>query len=128
MHVERVLICGSRDLSDSDLVSALLDHIFDHVVDTECFPTIVTGGARGVDRLADLWAEDSRMGRDIFRADWEGQGKAAGFIRNQQMLDSGVDLCIAITNKPLAESRGTADMVRRCRAAGVPVSLVELPC
>jgi hypothetical protein len=34
------------------------------------------------------------------------------------------DLVVAFTVGPLAESRGTADMVRRAREAGVPIHLI----
>jgi hypothetical protein len=47
-------------------------------------------------------------------------------VRNQHMLDNGhPDLVAAFVDKPLSESKGTADMVRRAIVAGVPVYVIE---
>lgn len=52
-----------------------------------------------------------------FPADWHRDGKAAGPIRNRRMLLEGMpDLVVAFPG-----GRGTADMVRRARAAGIEV-------
>jgi hypothetical protein len=50
------------------------------------------------------------------KAEWKKYGPAAGPIRNQRMLDWGPDLVVAFSG-----GKGTADMVRRARAAGVEV-------
>lgn len=68
----------------------------------------------------------SKAERDLIYTTLEGvfprsatNGKAAGPIRNQRMLDEGKpDLVVAFPG-----GRGTADMVRRAKAAGVPVRL-----
>lgn len=52
-----------------------------------------------------------------FRADWGKYGKSAGPRRNKQMLDEGrPDLVVAFEG-----GRGTADMVKQAKAAGVEV-------
>lgn len=75
---------------------------------------VVEGGAKGADKLANLWAKHAGLRYETFPADWKAHGKAAGPIRNQQMLEAGVDLCVHFPG-----GRGTADMVRRCNEAGV---------
>ena len=81
---------------------------------------IISGCARGADTLGIEWAEARGMEVARFPADWETHGRAAGPIRNQQMLDDGKpDLVIAFPG-----GRGTADMVRRARAAGVELILL----
>ena len=79
---------------------------------------VIHGGARGADDLARQWGEISVGIEGVeFRADWTARGKAAGMIRNQRMLDEGrPDLVVAFPG-----GRGTADMVRRARKAGVEV-------
>ena len=63
-------------------------------------------------------------------ADWSSHGKAAGPMRNQRMLteehrlEEPIDLCVAFSHD-LAVTRGTGDMVRRARAAGIPVHLID---
>lgn len=79
--------------------------------------TLVHGAATGADSLAaEWWGDIQERPTEAHPADWDRHGKAAGPIRNQEMVDSGLDLCIAFPG-----GRGTADMIRRCEAAGVPV-------
>ena len=49
-------------------------------------------------------------------AQWAKYGKAAGPMRNQEMLDSGIDLVVAFPG-----GRGTADMLDKARLAGVVI-------
>lgn len=115
----RVLVCGGRDYSDKASVYAALDTLAGV---TEATPlgvpiTVIHGGARGADSLADGWSADNWNQTIRFPADWNTHGKAAGPIRNQQMLDEGKpDLVVAFPG-----GAGTADMVRRARKAGVEV-------
>lgn len=106
----RVIVCGGREYTETDVVWSVL-HAFDpdRVI-------IVHGDARGADSLADHVARGFGFKTDPHPADWQRHGKGAGPIRNQQMLDAGADLVVAFPG-----GRGTADMVRRAREAGVPV-------
>lgn len=79
---------------------------------------IVHGGAKGADRIADDLAWDYGFRTVVYAADWKTHGKAAGPIRNQQMLDAGADLVLAF---PLPGSKGTLDMIHRAKRAGVDV-------
>ena len=79
--------------------------------------TVIHGGARGADTVAARWAEAHSLEVVKFPADWQRHGRAAGGIRNQQMLDEGhPDAVVAFPG-----GVGTADMVRRAKAAGLPV-------
>lgn len=51
--------------------------------------------------------------------------KAAGPIRNSQQLKEGKPTCCLAFHKDIEKSVGTADMVRRCEKAGVPVKVVK---
>lgn len=106
----RVLVTGGRDFVDRDAVVAALRALPADAV-------LVHGSARGADALAAHWW-GIVQGRSVeaYPAEWDRHGKAAGVIRNQQMLDTGIDLLVAFPG-----GRGTADMVRRARTAGVPV-------
>jgi hypothetical protein len=106
----RVLVTGGRDFADRDAVVAALGELPADAV-------LVHGAARGADTLAARWwSTIQRRMVEAYPADWARHGKAAGAIRNQQMLDTGIDLIVAFPG-----GRGTADMVRRARAAGLPV-------
>lgn len=122
----RVLVCGSRTFTDERIIRLAL---FGAVAEAHALLgdlDVIHGGAQGADALAHQVAVNDLLDVEEYPADWDTHGKAAGPIRNQQMLDEGKpDLVLAFVDKPLAESRGTADMVRRARAAGVPTYVVE---
>jgi len=108
----RVLVCGGRDYNDRETVGRVLSNLNPSLV--------IEGGATGADRLARLWAARTTTDVDTYEADWRTHGKAAGPIRNQRMLDEGKpDLVVAFPG-----GRGTADMIRRAEAAGMPVQRV----
>lgn len=59
---------------------------------------------------------------EVFRADWDKHGKAAGPIRNQEMLDNGkADALVAFWD---GKSPGTKDMIRRAKRKGIKVKVV----
>jgi len=108
----RVIVCGGRDYNDTERVAEILQYL-------PCDTIVVHGGASGADLLAGLyWNEWGTT--EVFHADWEKHGKAAGPLRNQEMLDAGADLVIAFPG-----GRGTADMVRRAKGRGIKVRIVK---
>lgn len=111
---ERVLVCGGRDFNDQAFVFGVLDMLSEELV----INAVIQGDCpTGADHLARMWAISRNYHFDRFPADWRGYGKAAGPIRNQRMIDEGRPTKV-IT---FPGGRGTADMVRRARAAGVEV-------
>ena len=57
---------------------------------------IITGECRGIDTFAAQWARDNNVPYNVFPADWKKFGRAAGPIRNKQMLTEGKpDLIVA---------------------------------
>lgn len=112
----RVLVCGARDFTIESAVWGLLSD-FLQVAKVE---VLIHGGAPGVDTIAGQWANERGIPVEVFPADWDASGRAAGPIRNQRMIDEGKpDVVFAING-----GRGTADMLRRARRAGIP-SIVE---
>jgi hypothetical protein len=112
-RVRRILVCGGRDYADADRVAIELDQLHRrHGIDL-----IIEGGARGADSLAREWAATSGVACMTVNADWKALRRAAGPIRNQRMIDQGKpDLVMAFPG-----GRGTADTVRRAKAAGIEV-------
>lgn len=114
---QRVLVCGSRTYSDR----AQLYRVLDAAHAANPIELLIAGGAPGADSLAVDWAGMASVKAQVFNADWERYGNAAGPIRNQQMLDEGKPhLVIAFPGK-----KGTANMVKLAEAAGVPVARVK---
>jgi hypothetical protein len=114
----RVLVTGSRDWKDRDFLYAVLDDIpLDEI------EAVIEGEAAGADTMAREWAESRGIGDKVlkFPAQWDVYGRAAGPIRNTQMLVEGKPtICIAFS-EDLANSRGTKNMVEQARKAGVNV-------
>ncbi len=118
MMPEIILVCGGRDYENQAMVFGVLDMIaeefvIDRVIQGDC-PT-------GADKMARMWAISRNHHFDSYPADWKSHGRAAGPLRNQQMLDVGKPTRVVA----FPGGRGTADMVRRARRAGVLVQ--EIP-
>lgn len=123
----RVLVCGSRTFNDPEFVNDLLYGLCARWVhEVENFG-IIEGGARGADRLAAEFAELHGLGdaHEQYPANWGKHGKRAGFIRNQEMIDTEPDLVLAFIDKPLEDSRGTQDTVLRAKRAGIETYVIR---
>lgn len=113
MSGERVAIVGSRDWPDPVAV----------VLAVENLPTgtvVVSGGARGVDRIA---ADAARArGLEVVEhlPDWERLGRRAGFVRNCAIVDD-CDRVIAFQHE---RSRGTQHTIDLAERLGKPVQVV----
>lgn len=117
----RVLVCGSRDYHDRDTLFATLDRLV-----IENIEVVIEGEARGADTLAREWAEARNIPVLKYPADWGSYGLAAGPIRNKQMLDEGKpDLIVAFPKGKLSDTKGTKDMVKQARAAGIKTIVIE---
>ena len=118
----RILVCGGRDFNDREAVALALKSYKPVPLATGVSDAIIiVGGAPGADTLAEEWADCFGVRKRVFLANWQKHGKAAGPIRNQQMIDEGKpDLVIAFPG-----GRGTTDMVRRAKAAGIEVKEIR---
>lgn len=108
----RVAVTGGRDFSDADHVAQALDPIM-LLCRTRGYQMILINGlARGADSLCRSWAITNYVKTWDFPADWDKHGKAAGHIRNAQMLDEGKPhICIAFPG-----GKGTANMVKQAQS------------
>jgi hypothetical protein len=115
-----MLVCGGRDYADKERLHVVLNgYLLDWGV-----IRVIAGGARGVDSFAEQWAKAQEVECVVYRADWAKHGRAAGPIRNRQMLDEGrPTLVVAFPG-----GRGTADMIRRARSAGIEVAVIDKDC
>lgn len=118
----RILVCGGRDFTDRDAVALALKNFKPERATEVGWHIIIHGGCpTGADKLADEWADTFGVRKRVYLADWQKHGKAAGPLRNARMLAEGKpDLVIAFPG-----GRGTADMVRKAEAAGVPVRRID---
>ncbi len=119
----RILCCGSRHWSDVDLIRVILRSIERQLRDNKMQPVIIHGCAKGADTLCG--DEAKRLGWDVleFPADWQKYGRAAGPIRNKQMLDEGKPGLVIAFSYDLSKSKGTANMVEQATKRGIPVAV-----
>ena len=110
----KVLICGSRGWTDQ---AAIWDRLRNLPLDAE----IITGGAIGVDTIAKIGADYFGLTSIVFPADWKTHGKAAGLIRNIEMLDQKPDLVIAFWD---GKSTGTAHTITNAEKRTIPVEVI----
>lgn len=75
------LVVGSRSFCDYDLMVQKLDHLLQNHKKI----VIVSGGAKGSDKMAERYAHEHGYPTKIFPADWYSYGLSAGFIRNREM-------------------------------------------
>ena len=87
--------------------------------------TVVHGDcATGADQVVDRWArrrDDSGVSVETLPADWRSLGKAAGPIRNREMVNQGADMCIGFVR---GTSRGTFITLTMAQEAGIPTFTV----
>lgn len=112
----RVIIAGGRDITDFWL---LQDAVEESGFDIE---TVVSGGAKGVDAMGEIFAEEMNLKLNIYEADWERHGRAAGPIRNRKMAENA-DALIAIWD---GKSRGTKNMIETATKLGLLVYVKEV--
>lgn len=112
----KTIIAGSRGITDYMLLlQAVLDAPW-HITE------VVSGRARGVDTLGELWAERNHVPVTLFPADWDRFGKRAGYVRNIEMARYA-DALLALWD---GHSRGTRHMIDIAEAHDLKVKVVTL--
>ena len=112
----KVLVCGDRNWSNKDTIRKYLASVPN-------LELVIEGGARGADQLSKQVALEMNIPVREYPADWQRYGKAAGPIRNRQMLDVKPDLVIAF-HPAIELSKGTKDCVTEARHRGISVRVV----
>lgn len=113
----RVLVCGGRDYDDAETLVDRLDELVETKFPKDKRLVLIHGDARGADRLAESWAEYHKLKIIKFPANWKKHKKAAGSIRNLQMLEEGnPDIVVAFPG-----GYGTANMIQQAQKYGIEV-------
>lgn len=110
--VERVAIVGSRGYPDED-------DVFSYVHELPSDTVVVSGGAEGPDTWAEKAAKRRGMLVVVYRADWSLYGKAAGPIRNAEIV-ANCDRVVAFWD---GHSRGTKSTIGIANRQGKPVEV-----
>lgn len=113
----RVIVAGSRTITDYEFVSDTLDQILGdkHV-------TIVSGACRGVDQLGERYAEERGHSLILCPANWETFGKKAGPIRNEEMAEIATHAIIFLEN----QSKGAKNMITLAKKKGLELRVIKV--
>jgi hypothetical protein len=113
---ENVAIVGSRNWPDHEMVRDYINSLDDDDI-------VVSGGARGVDQWAQIYAEKRGLATLIFPADWKTHGRKAGLLRNRDIVNA----CDRLVAFWFEESRGTRHSIELARGAGKPTLVLNTP-
>lgn len=108
----KVAVIGSRNITSFNLADII----------PQGTTEIVSGGAKGIDSLAQQFAEVNHLPCTVFLPDYERYGRSAPLRRNDQII-AYADLVIAIWD---GTSRGTLYVITRCRQLGKPVNVYQI--
>jgi hypothetical protein len=117
----KVIIAGTRTFNDYALLQREVDEALREMNPDGAPIKIVSGGARGADKLGERYARERGYALEIYPADWERYGKRAGYIRNKEMAEVA-DALIAFWD---GESRGTRMMIGLAQDHGLDVRVVR---
>lgn len=111
----KVIIAGSRSIEEYGLVELAVRLSGFHVTQ------VISGTARGVDRLGEQWARRNGVSLRKMPANWAQHGNKAGYERNAEMAEVG-DALVAIWD---GKSRGTAHMIAVMKSLNKPYYVVR---
>lgn len=99
----KTIVAGSRNFDDYELLKYYLDKALKKGLELE----IVSGTAKGADKLGERYAEENDLPLKKFPAKWDELGKKAGYVRNEEMAQYA-DACIVFWD---GSSKGTKHMI-----------------
>ena len=112
----KLAVIGSRSFNDYDLLKkSILAHY-----DIKTIECIVSGGAIGADSFAEKFAKEFKIPTKIYLPNWELYGRAAGFRRNQEIINKATEV-MAFWN---GTSRGTKNSMDLADDQDKPVIIV----
>lgn len=116
MEKQRIIIAGSRNFNNYDYLKKICDFIID-----EEDVVIISGTARGADKLGERYAKEKGFELRLFPAKWDEYGKRAGYFRNVEMAKNA-DMLIAFWD---GESKGTKHMIDIAEKEGLASAVVQ---
>ncbi len=113
----KLAIVGSRTFSDYNLLERHINDI------SESFNIIkiISGGAHGADKLGEKYANINKIPTLILKADWGKYKKAAGVIRNKDIVDSS-DKVVAFWD---GKSKGTLNSINLAKKQNKLIQIIE---
>jgi len=124
----KIAIVGSRDFNNYELLKkTITDFLFTNRTDEEFYEmsykdhTIVSGGAKGADMLAERFADEFELEKIIFKPDWDLYGKSAGFKRNKDIIRNA-DVVFAFWD---GKSKGTQHSINLAKEMDKELYIIQ---
>jgi hypothetical protein len=112
----KVIIAGSRGVTDKRFIELAIKEAGFEITE------VVSGGARGPDRMGEDWAKQHFCPVKVFFANWLVHGRSAGMLRNTVMANYA-DALIAIWD---GKSKGTKHMIWTAEKKGLKVFVLNV--
>ena len=107
-------VSGSRTFDDWDEFSKIMRRWIKRYNGGKFPAELVTGGAKGADSLAMRWANENKIKLTVIRPDWNTYGKAAGILRNGDIVEA----CTHLVAFHKGICKGTRDAVEKAHRKG----------
>ena len=107
----KLLIAGSRSITDIDISPYIPEG-------TDC---IITGGAKGIDRLAEIYADKMNISKIVMRPHYRLYKRGAPIKRNEEM----VEMCDQVLVFWDGVSQGTKHTIDYAKKIGKPIDVIE---
>lgn len=115
----KLVVAGSREFNDYPLLETILLQI---LVNHELSEVeIVSGNARGADKLGEVFARKHGCQLKQFIPNWSEDGRGAGMIRNRQMSQYA-DGCIVFWD---GLSKGTVNMIENAKKEDLDLRVIN---
>ncbi len=114
----KIAIVGSRSFTDYALLVAEVERL-EASLSTK-ITGIVSGGAKGIDTLAEAYAREHSIPMQIIRPDYATYGRRAPLVRNKEIVKAA-DVVLAIWD---GQSPGTAHALKMARELGIKTIVV----
>lgn len=112
----RLAVIGSRSITNEKFVFQVLDSYKDEI------SVLITGGATGIDQIAERWALQNGIPTILHIPDWNQYGKSAGIIRNKLIADD-CEQCLAFWD---GESKGTKSTIDICTKLNKSINIIPI--
>ena len=108
----KLLIAGSRSITDFDLAKYI-----DEDVDV-----LLSGGAKGIDALAEEFADKNRLSKIILRPKYKIYGKGAPIKRNEELVKMA-DKILAVWD---GKSKGTEHTIELAKKLDKDIKILKI--
>ena len=120
------IIAGGRDFDDFFSADEFIKKIFkEKGIVKKRDVVIISGGARGADKIAEDFSKKYELKNIIMNANWDLNGKAAGHIRNKEMASKSLEFeertLIAFWD---GKSKGTKNMIENANKMKIDVKIL----